>query len=88
MPQNHFLTGLVVAPTAIINGTPLDCNFCQKDHCRGASTTPAPAVPPPGDPRANETSPGPQVDDRGFILQVQFFCCFFQTKEKREMSSR
>ena len=22
-----------MAPTAIINGTPLDCNFCQKDHC-------------------------------------------------------
>lgn len=27
--------GLVVAPTAIIMGTPLDCNFCQKDFCDG-----------------------------------------------------
>ena len=26
--------GLVVAPTAIINSTPLDCNLCQSDsHC-------------------------------------------------------
>ena len=29
------LKGLIVAPTAIINGTPLDCNFCQKDFCAG-----------------------------------------------------
>eukprot|EP00095_Tigriopus_kingsejongensis_P004020 maker-scaffold5_size1054832-snap-gene-1.15 protein:Tk04020 transcript:maker-scaffold5_size1054832-snap-gene-1.15-mRNA-1 annotation:"leucine-rich repeat-containing protein 8e" len=29
------MLGLIVLPTAIINGTPLDCNFCQKDHCDG-----------------------------------------------------
>jgi len=27
--------GLVVAPTAIINGTPLDCNYCQGSACHG-----------------------------------------------------
>jgi len=28
------LVGLIVVPTAIIMGTPLDCNFCQADHCQ------------------------------------------------------
>jgi len=27
------LLGIIVVPTAIITGTPLDCNFCQEDHC-------------------------------------------------------
>jgi len=27
------MMGLIVVPTAIIMGTPLDCNFCQTDHC-------------------------------------------------------
>ena len=31
--MGYFFSGLIVAPTAIINGTPLDCNFCVKDHC-------------------------------------------------------
>ncbi|CAB4069676.1 LRRC8 [Lepeophtheirus salmonis] len=28
------MLGLIVAPTAIINGTPLDCNFCTEDGCK------------------------------------------------------
>jgi len=28
------LLGIIVVPTAIITGTPLDCNFCQEDHCQ------------------------------------------------------
>ena len=28
-----FWSGIVVAPTAIINGTPLDCTVCKKDTC-------------------------------------------------------
>uniref|UniRef100_A0A0K2TQZ0 Uncharacterized protein n=1 Tax=Lepeophtheirus salmonis TaxID=72036 RepID=A0A0K2TQZ0_LEPSM len=28
------MLGLIVAPTAIINGTPLDCNFCAEEDCR------------------------------------------------------
>ena len=27
------MLGLIVIPTAMIMGTPLDCNFCQNDHC-------------------------------------------------------
>ena len=30
-----YFTGIIVAPTAIINSTPLDCNFCVKDYCHG-----------------------------------------------------
>ena len=30
------MLGLLTVPTSvIIGGTPLDCNFCQKDHCKG-----------------------------------------------------
>ena len=58
----------MVAPTAIINGTPLDCNLCKEDHCKGVSTTPAPAVPPPGGTDQDD-DPGHEVDDRGFIVQ-------------------
>ena len=28
------LLGIIVVPTAIITGTPLDCNFCQEEHCQ------------------------------------------------------
>lgn len=28
------LLGIITVPTAIITGTPLDCNFCQEDHCQ------------------------------------------------------
>ena len=27
------MIGIVLVPTAIITGTPLDCNYCQKDFC-------------------------------------------------------
>ena len=27
------LLGIILVPTAIITGTPLECNFCQEDHC-------------------------------------------------------
>jgi len=27
------MLGLIVIPTAMIMGTPLDCNYCQADHC-------------------------------------------------------
>jgi len=27
------MLGIILVPTAIITGTPLDCNFCQADHC-------------------------------------------------------
>ena len=27
------MIGVVLVPTAIITGTPLDCNFCQRDYC-------------------------------------------------------
>ena len=27
------LLGIILVPTAIVTGTPLDCNFCQADHC-------------------------------------------------------
>ena len=29
------MIGVVLVPTAIITGTPLDCNFCQRDCCGG-----------------------------------------------------
>jgi len=32
------LLGIIVVPTAIITGTPLDCNFCQEDHCQSKGT--------------------------------------------------
>ena len=28
------LVGLLLVPQAIVSGTPLNCNYCQKDHCR------------------------------------------------------
>jgi len=34
-----IMVGLMVAPTAIIMGTPLDCNFCQDDHCSPYNNT-------------------------------------------------
>ena len=27
------MLGIILVPSAMIMGTPLDCNFCQKDHC-------------------------------------------------------
>jgi len=27
------MLGIILVPTAIITGTPLDCNYCQADHC-------------------------------------------------------
>ncbi len=27
------MLGIIVAPTSIINGTPLDCNFCRENYC-------------------------------------------------------
>jgi len=27
------MLGIILVPTAIITGTPLDCNYCQDDHC-------------------------------------------------------
>ena len=32
------MTGVVLVPTAIVTGTPLDCNFCQANFC-GANIT-------------------------------------------------
>lgn len=34
------LLGIVLVPTAIITGTPLDCNYCQADHCTSNGTNP------------------------------------------------
>ena len=28
------LVGLLLVPQAIVSGTPLNCNYCQKDNCR------------------------------------------------------
>jgi len=33
MIYTMVMLGLIVIPTAMIMGTPLDCNYCQKDHC-------------------------------------------------------
>ena len=37
--------GVVLVPNAIITGTPLDCNFCQRDYC-GANITNGDKVDP------------------------------------------
>lgn len=60
------MLGLIVLPTAIINGTPLDCNFCQRDHCAGKLDT-------------NRTEPH---EDPGFnAWWVKKYCTFTSVDE-------
>ena len=35
-----ILLGLLLVPTSIITGTPLDCNYCGSDHCTSNGTFP------------------------------------------------